>query len=101
MGTADGVARAPRERRARARREIREEAGYDVAFRRVLDVSSDPDARRLDVWLEYELVGGQFRPSAEAADEAWVKSNVPPGVPHSQRAFLEAYWGGRRARSLD
>jgi 8-oxo-dGTP diphosphatase len=72
------------------RREVAEETGLEVEFRRVLRVDTGERPTRLDVWLEYELVGGSFRPSAEVSEAAFFPlDRLPPLLP-AQREFLRS-----------
>ena len=69
-------------------REIAEETGFAVRFRRVLAVESGERPTRLDVWLEYELVAGEFRPSAEVSAAAFYPLDALPPLLPAQRDFL-------------
>ena len=70
-------------------REIGEETGYAVSFRRLLRVGAGESSERLDVWLEYELAGGTFRPSAEISEARWCPAAALPPLPLGQRRLLE------------
>lgn len=76
-------------------RELHEETGYAVRFRRLLAVDShERPTLRLDVWLEYELAGGDFRASGEIAEARWCDGELPPGMLPVQRRFVESYRRG-------
>ena len=70
------------------KREISEETGLDVEVRRVLRVESYERPTRLDVWLECDLTGGEFRPSAKVSAAAFYAPDSLPELLPEQRAFL-------------
>lgn len=70
-------------------REIREETGYEVRFRRFLSVAGPGKSSRLDIWLEYELLSGSFRPSGEISEARWCAADSLPPLPGAQRRFLQ------------
>ena len=70
------------------KREIAEETGFDVEVRRVLRVETCERPTRLDVWLECNLTGGEFRPSAEVSAAAFYAPDSLPELLPEQRAFL-------------
>ena len=71
-------------------REIAEETGLTVEFVRVLAIESRERPTRLDVWLEYELVGGNFRPSPEVSEARFYPLDALPPLLREQRDFLSA-----------
>jgi 8-oxo-dGTP diphosphatase len=69
-------------------REISEETGLDVEFIRVLRVDVGDNPPRLDIWLDFRFLGGEFRPSAEVSDARFFAlDSLPPLLP-AQREFL-------------
>lgn len=71
-------------------REIFEETGLRVECGRVLRVGSYERPTRLEVWLDCELVGGEFRPSAEVSEARFVGlDSLPPLLP-AQRELLSS-----------
>jgi 8-oxo-dGTP diphosphatase len=77
--------------RASLVREIKEETGYDVAFKRILDVENKERPTRLDIWLEYEYLGGDFRASNEVSDARWCGDELPADMLEVQRRFVERH----------
>ena len=76
-------------------REIAEETGFSVRFVRVLTAESGERPTRLDVWLEFELAGGEFRPSAEVSAAAFYTLDALPPLLPAQREFLRSLDAGR------
>jgi ADP-ribose pyrophosphatase YjhB (NUDIX family) len=72
------------------KREISEETGFDVRFRRVLSIQNCERPTRLDVWLEYEFVGGEFRASAEVSEARFCAADSLPPLLPAQRDFLSS-----------
>lgn len=72
------------------KREIYEETGFRVEFRRVLGVDVSERPARLDIWLEYGLVGGEFRPSTEVSEASFLATDSVPSLLPAQRTFLSA-----------
>jgi 8-oxo-dGTP diphosphatase len=70
------------------RREIAEETGFDVTFEEILATEVGEKPRRIDVWLRYRFVAGEFIPSAEVSDARFYELDDLPRLLGSQQRFL-------------
>jgi ADP-ribose pyrophosphatase YjhB (NUDIX family) len=70
------------------RREIAEETGFDVAFEEILATEAGEKPRRIDVWLRYRFVAGEFVPSAEVSGARFYELDDLPRLLGPQQRFL-------------
>jgi 8-oxo-dGTP diphosphatase len=73
-------------------REIGEESGLTVEFRRILKVEASGPPRSLDIWLLYRYLGGTFRASNEVSQARWVTLDTAPPLPEAQQDFMFRHW---------
>ena len=73
-------------------REISEETGYQVTFRRILKLETHERPARLDIWLAYGLAGGEFRASSEISEARWCTRTSLPPLLEPQRRSLNEHW---------
>ncbi len=69
-------------------REIMEESGLTIRVTRPLLARSGSEFERLDLIFACELLGGQFRPSAEVVEMSWFTEGALPALMQSQYVMM-------------
>lgn len=72
------------------RRELREEAGFDVSLGPVWSVSADPRVAAISIVFRGRYTGGAFTSSAEVSSAQFFPPDSLPDILEDQRALIEA-----------